>query len=177
MRLSRHLSAAGQSYRVEFVPDDIVEVAAPSTVSAFRRQRPRRFQGLIQTLWTHRSLIATRQNRCLDSVVLFAFVLAEVLGPLIRGVGYLIIVVGVVIGLINPWFAVTYFGLIVCVGLILSWLGVYREVWGHQRYETPDKVLSLFGSGIVENVGFRQWKTLIAWQGFYRYILREPQVS
>ena len=42
-----------------------------------------------------------------------------------------------------------------------------RRPFGHDR---PREVISLPGDGVLENLGYRQWKTLQAWRGLVEYL-------
>jgi cellulose synthase/poly-beta-1,6-N-acetylglucosamine synthase-like glycosyltransferase len=170
MRLHRHLTAAGRDYRVEFVPGPVVWTEVPETRAALSRQRTRWYRGLLATLRQYRSMVGNRRYGPLGWFVLPAFVLAEALGPLVEGFGYALVVVGFALGLVDPWFAAAYFAITVGVGLVLSFFGVYSEVWSYRRYDRPRQVCSLLWLGVVENFGYRQWKTLVAWRGLFEYL-------
>jgi hypothetical protein len=43
-------------------------------------------------------------------------------------------------------------------------------VWSFNRYDSPWDVVRLLWYGILENFGYRQWKTIVAWHGLIEYL-------
>ncbi|MGB9950941.1 glycosyltransferase family 2 protein (plasmid) [Haloarcula marismortui] len=170
LRLHRYLCDRDRNYNVEFVPEPVVWTEVPESRTAFSRQRRRWYRGLLDTMARHRQVLGRRQY---GSVGLFgypAFLLAEVLGPLVEGLGYVVVALAFATGTADVSFVVMYFSVTVGIGVFLSWFGVLSEVWSFRRYNRPKQVVRLLLIGVIENFGFRQWKTLIAWRGLYEYI-------
>ena len=112
-------------------------------------------------------------RRHYGSVGLFgypAFLLGEILGPLVEGFGYVIVPTAFLLGAADVEFVLVYFAITVGVGVFLSWFGVFSEVWSFRRYDRPREIVRLLGDGVLENFGFRQWKTFIAWRGLFEYL-------
>ncbi|WP_254545510.1 glycosyltransferase family 2 protein [Halomarina pelagica] len=170
VRLHRRLVETGRSYRVHFVPEPVVWTEVPGTLSQLARQRARWYRGLVDTLWTHRTLFGNARYGRVGLFAVPAFLLVELLGPLIEGTGYVLVAVGLALGLVDPSFTATYLLVTIGLGLVLSWLGVYSEVWSFRRYDEPRQVLSLLAAGVLENFGYRQWKTFVAWRGLVEYL-------
>lgn len=98
------------------------------------------------------------------------FVLVEALGPLIEGVGYLIVPIALVLGLLNVPFFVLFVAVAVGLGTLMSWLSAFNEVYGFRRYTHPRDIARILLHGIVENVLYRQWKAVIAWRGLVQFL-------
>jgi hypothetical protein len=98
------------------------------------------------------------------------FVAAEAIGPLIEGLGYIILPLAWYFGLLGIEFFVVFFLLTTGTGVFLSWFGVFSEVWSFNRYDSPWQVLRLLWYGVLENFGYRQWKTVAAWRGLIEYL-------
>jgi cellulose synthase/poly-beta-1,6-N-acetylglucosamine synthase-like glycosyltransferase len=170
LRLHRYLREHGRDYNVDFVPEPVVWTEVPESRTAFSRQRRRWYRGLLDTMTRHRQMVGRRRYGSPGLFGYPAFLLAEVLGPLVEGFGYVIVPLAFAIGAADLSFVLMYFGITVGVGVFLSWFGILSEVWSFRRYDRPKQVIRLLGMGILENFGFRQWKTLIAWRGLYEYI-------
>jgi len=175
MRIHRHFGELGRDYNVEFVPEPVVWTEVPSTRGAFSRQRTRWYRGLVDTMVRHRAMLGRRRFGAAGLIGYPAFLAAEVAGPLVEGLGYVLVLLAFLVGAADPWFVLLYFGLTTGVGVLLSWFGVLSEVWSFRRYDRPRQVLRLLGAGIVENFGFRQWKTAIAWRGLVQYLRGDAQ--
>jgi len=170
VRLHQYLKDQGREYHVEFVPEPVVWTEVPESRDVFSRQRRRWYRGLLDTMVRHRGLIGRRRY---GSVGLFgypAFLFGEIPGPLVEGFGYVIVPVAFLLGAADVEFVFVYFALTVGVGVFLSWFGVFSEVWSFRRYDRPRDIVRLLGDGVLENFGFRQWKTFIAWRGLFEYL-------
>ena len=170
VRLHRHLSDSNRPYRVRFVPEPVVWTEVPETFAELGRQRRRWYRGLIDTLLSNRGMMGKRRyggSGVFGMPVLF---FAEVLGPLVEGAGYVIVPFAFLIGAADLNFVIFYFALTIGFGVFLSWFGVFSEVWSFRRYDQPKQIARLLGDGVIENFGYRQWKTLIAWWGLLEYL-------
>ncbi|MEF8881898.1 MAG: glycosyltransferase [Halapricum sp.] len=170
VRLHRHLTEQGREYTVDFVPEPVAWTEVPEKRRALSRQRRRWYRGMVQTLVSNRTMLFNRRYGRVGSVIMPFFFAAEMLGPLIEGVGYLVIPVAWYFGALEVEFALMFFLLTTGFGVFLSWFGVFSEVWSFNRYESPSQVLRLLWYGLLENFGYRQWKTLVAWQGLIEYL-------
>jgi cellulose synthase/poly-beta-1,6-N-acetylglucosamine synthase-like glycosyltransferase len=170
VRLHRYLKETDREYTVDFVPEPVAWTEVPSTVRVLSRQRRRWYRGMCETVVTNRALLFNRKYGRVGTLVMPFFIIAEVLGPLVEGAGYVLIPLAWYFGLLNVEFFVLFFLLTSGVGVFLSWFGVFSEVWSFNRYDSPWQVLRLLWYGLLENVGYRQWKTLVAWRGFLEYL-------
>ncbi|MEZ3117201.1 glycosyltransferase [Halobaculum sp. MBLA0147] len=170
VRLHRHLMQEDREYAVEFLPQPVIWTEVPESLAVLSRQRRRWYRGMVETLWTNRDMIGNPTYGRIGVYILPFFALAELLGPLIEGLGYLLIPLAVYFGALNVEFFVLYFVVTTGFGVFLSWFGVYSEVTSFRRYDDPREILSLLGDGVLENFGYRQWKTYLAWRGLFEYL-------
>ena len=173
VRLHEHLSDNDVDYRIEFVPEPVAWTEVPETLRSLGRQRRRWYRGMLETVIASRGLFFRRRYGRVGTVVLPFFTAAEALGPLIEGFGYVLLPLGWYLGILNPEFFFTFLLLTVGVGVFLSWFGVFSEVWSFNRYESPWEILRLLWYGVLENFGYRQWKTIVAWHGLVEFLRGE----
>jgi cellulose synthase/poly-beta-1,6-N-acetylglucosamine synthase-like glycosyltransferase len=170
VRLHQYLTDQGRDYHVEFVPEPVVWTEVPESRDVFSRQRRRWYRGLLDTMVRHRGLMGRRRYGSIGLFGYPAFLLGEILGPLVEGLGYVIVPLAFLLGAADVEFVLVYFAITVGVGVFLSWFGVFSEVWSFRRYDRPREIVRLLGDGVLENFGFRQWKTFIAWRGLFEYL-------
>ncbi|MDY6819817.1 MAG: glycosyltransferase [Halobacteriales archaeon] len=169
VRLHRHFINDDRDYRVDFLPQPVIWTEVPETRRVLSRQRRRWYRGMVETLWTNRDMIGNPRYGRIGVYALPFFLFGEMLGPLIEGLGYLIIPLAVFFGAINwPFFAL-FFVVTTGFGVFLSWFGLFSEVTSFRRYEQPREILRLMWDGVLENFGYRQWKTIVAWRGLFEY--------
>lgn len=173
VRLHRHCIEAGREYRMVFLPEPVVWTEVPTTRGVLSRQRRRWYRGLLETLWLHRDMIGNPRYGAVGLIAMPFFLFIEALGPLIEGLGYVIVPVAFLFGLLNVPFFLLFLGVALALGTLLSWLGVASEVASFRRYSDPHDVAKLLGYGLVEHVLYRQWKAFVAWRGLWEYLRGE----
>jgi len=170
VRLHRHLREQTEPYTVNFVPEPVAWTEVPSTRRALGSQRRRWYRGMLETVVEHRRMLFNPRYGRVGTVALPFFVVAEVLGRLVEGLGYVLLPLGWYFGFLGIEYFLAFFLLTSGFGIFLSWFSVFSEVWSFNRYDSPWQVLRLLWYGVLENVGYRQWKTLIAWRGLLEYL-------
>ena len=170
VRLHKYMTEQGREYTVDFVPEPVAWTEVPRKRRTLSRQRRRWYRGMVETIVTNRKMLFNPRYGRVGTGVLPFFVAAEALGPLIEGVGYVVIPVAWYFGALNLEFAAMFFLLTTGFGVFLSWFGVFSEVWSFNRYDSPWQVLRLLWYGVLENFGYRQWKTIVAWRGLLEYL-------
>jgi hypothetical protein len=138
-------------------------------LGALSRQRRRWYRGLLDTLVRERDAIGNPRYGRIGLFVLPAFALTEGLGPLVEGAGYVLFGLSVALGIVEPTLFLLFLVVATAIGTLFSWIGVLSEAYSFRRYDDPGDVLVLLGHGVLENVGYRQWKALIAWRAVFEY--------
>nr|WP_267162624.1 glycosyltransferase family 2 protein [Halovenus salina] len=170
VRLHRYLIDEGKEYTVDFVPEPVAWTEVPSKRRVLGRQRRRWYRGMVETVVTNRSMLFRRKYGRVGTIIFPLFVAAEMFGPLIEGLGYIILPISIYLGILNVEFFLVFFLLTTGFGIFLSWFGVFSEVWSFNRYDSPWQILRLLWYGVLENFGYRQWKTVVAWHGLFEYL-------
>jgi cellulose synthase/poly-beta-1,6-N-acetylglucosamine synthase-like glycosyltransferase len=156
VRLHKHFLRKGQPYSIRFTPDPICWSEVPSDLRTLRRQRNRWHRGLWETLWTHKDMLFNRRFGRLGMVAVPYFWLFEALAPLVEVSGYVLLVLGMLMGFISPRFAVLFVLLAVLYGMLLSQLAAGIETFLSTRYpRTRDRIV-LFLAAFLEFLGYRQ---------------------
>ncbi|WP_336327490.1 glycosyltransferase family 2 protein [Halovenus sp. HT40] len=170
VRLHRYLIDEDREYSVDFIPEPVAWTEVPSSRRVLGRQRRRWYRGMVETVLANRGMFFRRKYGRVGTVILPFFAAAEALGPLIEGLGYVVLPLAWYFGILDPGFFISFLLLTTGFGVFLSWFGILSEVWSFNRYESPWQILRLLWYGVLENFGYRQWKTLVAWQGLVEYL-------
>ncbi|MFA1611036.1 glycosyltransferase family 2 protein [Halobellus rubicundus] len=173
VRLHRYMIEHDIEYDVEFVPEPVAWTEVPASRRVLGRQRRRWYRGMIETLVTHRGMLFNPKYGRVGTYILPVFAAAEALGPLIEGFGYLLLPIAVYLGVLNFEFFLVFFLLTTGFGVFLSWFGIFSEVWSYNRYDHPVQIVRLLWYGVLENFGYRQYKTYLAWRGLVEYLRGE----
>jgi cellulose synthase/poly-beta-1,6-N-acetylglucosamine synthase-like glycosyltransferase len=171
VRLHRYLADEDREYTVDFVPEPVAWTEVPSTRRTLGRQRRRWYRGMVETVVTNRGMLFNRKYGRVGTVVFPFFIAAEMFGRLIEGLGYLILPLAWYFGILSVEVLLIFFLLTTGFGIFISWFGIFSEVWSFNRYDSPWQILRLLWYGVLENFGYRQWKTVVAWQGLIEYLV------
>ncbi|HKX94242.1 MAG TPA: glycosyltransferase family 2 protein [Methylibium sp.] len=168
MRLHRIHRLSGRDYRIAFVPDANCWTEAPETLAVLRSQRVRWHRGLLECLWTHRRLALNPRAGAVGWLAYPFMFLFEAIAPLVEALGYIVITVLALSGLISwPTFWV-FLLLAFGAGLMMSANALLLEELAFHTYQRPRHLLQLLAAIVVENFGYRQlntwWRLVGIWQ-------------
>lgn len=68
-----------------------------------------------------------------------------------------------------------FFALTSAFGILLSWYSIIGERFADERYTKRSHIAWLLVSAVLENVGFRPWKALIAWSALFEFLRGDTQ--
>lgn len=175
IRLHKHLRAIGSADTVQFIPDPVAWTEVPATVRGLYRQRERWHRGLISTLIAHRDVCFNPRYGRMGFIAYPFFLFGEMLAPLIEVAGYLAFGVSLLLGIVDPGFALLFLLVSVGFGFLLSlWATVLEEV-SFRRYPAIRDFLLLLWFSVIEGFGYRQltlWFRLPAYVKYFRKDLR-----
>jgi len=167
VRLHRHMRERGLPYRVQFVPDPVCWTEAPETLRVLSRQRRRWQRGLAETLWCHRRLLFNPRYGALGLAAVPYFVIFELLGPVLGVLGYLVLPVAAVLGVLSLGYLIAFLLVAVLLGQLLSISALALEEFSFQRHERRREVTRLLFYSAIENLGYRQltdvWRGMGLW--------------
>ena len=177
-RLHERLRLAGETYRVEVVPEAVAYTDSPDTVPSFVHQRTRWFAGFLQTLWEYRRMVGDPRLGAVGTLMLPIKCVDAVL-PLWGSLS-LAILLAAALGGSSRWqaaglglFAVRWAVDLGLSGLMWNW---HRRLFPDRRHALPGWKLGLHmaSEGIVFN-WFRQVAVLNAYGWFVRRVQKWHQ--
>jgi cellulose synthase/poly-beta-1,6-N-acetylglucosamine synthase-like glycosyltransferase len=172
IRLHRHLRKQKRKYRVVFVPDPVCWTEAPSKVRVLRRQRNRWHRGLIVGMWDNRGVMFNPRYGTLGMLAFPHAFLFEMLGPFVEIVGYVVVLLSLLLGILNVEFFLLIFAAAVLYGIFLSVAAVLLEEISFRRYPGWVDLSKLIVFGIIENFGYRQMLSLFKIKAFWDVVRR-----
>lgn len=171
IRLHRHLSEAGRPYRIAFVPDAVCWTEVPESFVQLWRQRSRWHQGLIESLWLHRSMLFQPRYGTTGLFAMPGFWAAEVLGPIVELTGWLTLPYLALTGRLSVAAMLLFLALALLFGMILSVTSVLAEQVLLGQYRQTGRTLILVGLAILENLGYRQLTQVMRLWGTVQWLL------
>ena len=159
VRLSREALENKQKHRVSYVYNAYCYTELPSDIKTLSKQRNRWQRGLIDILSYHRELAFKPRYKRIGFIGYPYFFLFEFLGPFAELIGYLMLILAVIIGLLNQVIILGIFTVSIAFGVVISLSSLFmseREVMMMSRKET----FILLFYAIFENFGYRQFISL-----------------
>ena len=182
VRLQRYLLEKKIPARIEFLPYPITLSQVPERIADYGRQRDRWFRGLAQVLFYHRKMMFNPRYR---QVGLFAMpyqFVFEFLGPLVEILGYVLLPLLYLSGLVSTEHLMLFFAVSILYGTLLSIAAVLMGLWTEGRLADGRNSVSLFRYGGVLNaiilvsyatlsmVGYRQMQLYYLGKGFVGFL-------
>lgn len=168
VRLHRRMRDERRPYKVRYLIDPVCWTQVPRDRATLRRQRDRWHRGLLETLWRHRGMLLRPRYGRLGFVAMPFFWIFEAAGPLLEVAGYLLVLVLLATGLLDPLFAIAFLALAIVYGILVSVAAFGVEVFLRTRYATLRDRWLLLAAALAENLGYRQWLALVRLRASFR---------
>lgn len=156
LRLHRFALSAGMSRAVRYQPDAVAWTEAPETLSVLSRQRRRWQRGALDTLTRHWRMVVNPRYGAVGLVALPEAVLVDVIAPVATLLGYLILPLAVITGILSVDWLLAFVALTTGLGLLHSAIGLALEDLRFRRFAGVRAWLVLLGAAVFEVCGYRQ---------------------
>lgn len=172
VKLHRYHRKHRKPYRIKFISDPICWSEVPNNLKMLGRQRRRWHIGLMQSIMEHRGIIFNPRYGSLGLLIFPYYLFFEMMGPIVELVGYIIVPLSFIFGIINIDYFILFLILAICYGIFLSTIGIFLEELTYKRYPKWSDLFKLLIFGIFENFGYRQINSFWRFQAIFRYIFR-----
>jgi cellulose synthase/poly-beta-1,6-N-acetylglucosamine synthase-like glycosyltransferase len=172
VRLHRYLLDRGRQGKITFLAHPAAWTEAPEVWIDLGKQRGRWYRGLLEVLWYHRAMMFRRRYGRIGLFSLPYQLFFEALAPIIECLGYVIVPLTVVSGLLSVGYAAAFMVLATALNVALSTAAVLISVASQQgsgdrpltlfSYPRGRDALALLFAGFLSNFGYRQY--LLYWQ-------------
>ncbi|MBL1376196.1 glycosyltransferase family 2 protein [Zobellella iuensis] len=175
VRLHHYHRQHRMPYRIVYVPDPLCWTEAPEDIGTLGRQRSRWQRGLSESLFSHWRLPFSRTGGAPGWLAWPFMFLFEWLGPLIELMGYLLLMVGFLFGLVSAEALLAFAVVAIGLGMLLSVNGLLLEAMSFRVYPRRRDMLWLFLVALLENFGYRQLNTLWRLRGMLQWLTRRKK--
>jgi cellulose synthase/poly-beta-1,6-N-acetylglucosamine synthase-like glycosyltransferase len=172
LRLQRFLRENNREYRVVFLPDPVCWTQVPEDYRSLQNQRRRWQRGLSESLIHNFSMFMNPRYGSVGMISFPFFIFFEFLGPLIELTGYLMLIIALFLGIINPPFALLFFAAAVLLGIVLSTAALLMEENYYRSYPNLRDIITLFAYAVMENFFYRQLHTWWRIKGLFDFLLK-----
>lgn len=142
-------------YRIVYEPSAVIWTEVPPTRRVLRRQRIRWHRGLVQAVKDFRGLTLNPKYGKLGMITWPGYVLFEFLAPIVEAIGYVVVPLGLVLGLLSPKAIALVIAIAYGVGLLNSLIAILLdEPYGYANGRSD--TVRLISAALVENLGYHQ---------------------
>jgi cellulose synthase/poly-beta-1,6-N-acetylglucosamine synthase-like glycosyltransferase len=171
IKIHRYLLENRRDYRMRYVPEPVCWTEAPETWKLLGRQRARWERGALETLFKHGDMLLNPKFGRIGMLGFPYALLVDVLGPFTEVLGYIIVPLFYLTGLLSVEFMLAYTALTFIFGIFISTMSLILEEMELHRVPRPRDLLTLTCVAVLENFGYRQinnfWRVL----GWYQFII------
>ena len=160
MRLHQRYRRAGKPYKILFSPDPICWTEVPNSMKVLRSQRNRWHRGLWETMWKYRGMTFNPRYGTVGMVAVPYFWIFEAIAPVVEALGYIVLPISFLAGVLFWQFALMFVFLAVMLGMLVSQVSVGIETLLLARYPRVRDRVTLFLAGFLEFFGYRQILTV-----------------
>ena len=173
IRLHRYLRERRLPDVMPFIPDPVAWTEVPTSWAVLGTQRERWHRGLIETLWIHRDILFNPRFGAIGWIAFPFFLFGEALAPLIELFGYVAVIGGLALGIVEFRFAWLFLSSAILYGVLLSVWAILLEELTFRRYERKMDVLRLLFFAFVEALGYRQITVWYRLKAFWNIMRRK----
>lgn len=164
VRITRYLQERLRPFEVAFVPQTVCWTEVPETWKTLARQRNRWHRGMWETLIKHRVMAFNPKYGRTGVLGMGYFWIVEMLGPIVELMGYFLLPVAALLGILAPINALVFFAISIGMGVVLSLSALLLEEMSFHRYDSWRELATLTWYSVIENFGYRQltlyWRLL-----------------
>jgi hypothetical protein len=129
----------------------------------------------VESMWKHRGMLFNPKFGVVGCFGMPYLLFLEILGPTIEVTGYVITILGLLIGFISLTTALLFFIGSVLFGTMISISAVLLEEFTTRRYAHPLDLASLIWAALVENFGYRQTNAIWRFSGIFQALRRKKK--
>jgi cellulose synthase/poly-beta-1,6-N-acetylglucosamine synthase-like glycosyltransferase len=168
LKMHRHLSDQKRDFAMRFVPEPVCWTEAPESWKILGNQRKRWERGALEGFFKHKDMMFNPKYGNIGMVAFPLSFVTDVLGPIVEILGYLLIPIFWMLGMLSLQFLLAFTALVFVIGVFISACSLILEEMELKRVPRARDLLILIGVSIVENFGYRQinnwWRVVGYWQ-------------
>lgn len=169
MKLHKYMREKKYKYKISFLPDPICWTQAPENLKDLYGQRRRWQIGLIDSMRNGREMFLNPKYGVLGMLALPYYFFFEQMGPIVEGLGILLIPVAYYFGIISFTYFLLFFVATTLFGMVLSVGAFAIEEYTFNKYVRIKDFFILIFYSFIENFGYRQMTVLFRLVGALRY--------
>jgi cellulose synthase/poly-beta-1,6-N-acetylglucosamine synthase-like glycosyltransferase len=159
VRLTHRALKEKKKYKVSYVHLANCYTELPSDAKSLFKQRNRWQRGLLDILSYHRRMLFNPKYKQPGMIGFPYFFIFEMVGPFIEFLGYIALIAGLALGILNTSLVIMLFVVTIGYGIVLSLFSLLVAERRQTFYSMKETIILVLYA-IIENFGFRQVTSL-----------------
>lgn len=173
MRMHRYHLDRKLKYEVVFVAEPVCWTEVPETLAVLGRQRRRWQRGSLETFFRHWRMLCNPRYGKVGLIGMPFSLLVDVFGPLVEVIGYLLVPILWLSGMLNFDYMLAFLALTFVSGIFISAGSLALEEISLHRIPKAKDLLRLIGGILIENFGYRQLNNIWRAHGWWEYLRKK----
>ena len=173
VKLHRHMRDRKQDYRISYIPDPVSWTEAPETLKILGNQRARWQRGSLETFFKHRDMFLNPRYGRIGFLGMGQVYIVDVIGPLVEVMGYVLVPLLWLLGLIAFEYLLAFVAVIFSFGVFVSVASLVLEEVQLRRLPRARDLATLTLAAIIENFGYRQLNNLWRVKGYWQFLRKQ----
>lgn len=155
-------------YKIDFTSEAVCWTQAPNTMKGLKSQRIRWHRGLVDSLMRHKHMMFNPRYGTVGVISMPYFVLVEMLGPVIEMIGYIMLLVAILLGILSKFF-IFVFLMAYSYGILFSLSAILFEVLSYKRISSIKEITKLVVYSFFEQIAYRQITVWWRFSSFFNF--------
>lgn len=173
LRLHKYHCDENKPYDVVSVAEPVCWTEVPDNLTVLSRQRKRWQRGALETFFKHRTMLFNSRYGRVGTVGMPFALITDVLGPLTEVIGYVLVPVLWLSGVLNWDFVLAFLALTFVFGIFVSACAIILEELALHRIPRARDLLIIVLIIFVENFGYRQINNIWRAQGWWEFLRKK----
>lgn len=170
VKIHRYMRDKGEDYAVTFIPEPVCWTEAPESLRVLGRQRSRWQRGALETFWRHTDMLFRPRYGRIGWLGFLHVLIVDVLGPPVEVLGYILIPLLWITGLLSVDYLLAFLALTFVYGIFVSVGSLILEEIELHRFPRASDLAVLTFAAVLENFGYRQLNNLWRLRGYWQYL-------
>jgi cellulose synthase/poly-beta-1,6-N-acetylglucosamine synthase-like glycosyltransferase len=160
-------------YAMRYVPEPVCWTESPESLEMLGNQRKRWHRGALEVFFKHRGMLLNPKYGRVGMLGFTNSLIVDVSGPVIEVIGYILVPLFWLTGMLDLQFALAYMALLFLFGVFISVSTLILEEMELKRVSSARDLAMLACIAVIENFGYRQLSNIWRIMGWWEFIRRK----
>ncbi len=170
-KLHRYMRKQGHDYEITYLAEPTCWTEVPDTLTELASQRIRWQRGALEVFAANVGMLLRPRYARVAWFGLLHLFFMDVISPVVEVLGYILIPVLLIMGMVNEPFALALVAVVFGYGYFISMLAIVMEEIEMSRVPSTRSLVALAVVALIENLGYRQINNVFRVIGTAKYLM------